>query len=276
MTVLPFQLGGFAGVGPLSLPNDDAATQTGGSSGPMSIMKKARAMFRPLTAEDIEKPAPARSVMTQADFPDFTDQSDEQLLQSYLAGHREAFGHLLERYRNELSHFLIRFLGSRAAADDVFQETFLQVHLSGETFDPSRRFKPWLFTIAANKARDYHRRNTKRQPLSLSASIGDEGESQTFVDLLQADLPSPDDPLADAERSRLIRKVVDEMPVHLREILLMSYFQRLSYNQIADSLEIPLGTVKSRLHTAVATFARAWKLARATDDSRHGFGDRED
>jgi RNA polymerase sigma-70 factor (ECF subfamily) len=60
-----------------------------------------------------------------------------------------------------------------------------------------------------------------------------------------------------------VKQVIDEMPSNLREILLLSYFQRLSYNQIADALEIPLGTVKSRLHTAVAVFARAWTAARA-------------
>ena len=262
MTVLPLSIAGF---GPLAGKGTGDGGENRAAATPMNIIRAARAMLRPISAET-EQPA-AASAMTPIDF---SDQSDEQLLQSYLSGHREAFRHLMERYRNELSHFLIRFLGSRAAADDVFQETFLQVHLSGDTFDPARRFKPWLFTIAANKARDYHRRNTRRQPLSLSASIGDEGESQCYVDLLQADLPSPDEPLVDAERSRLIRKVVDDMPVHLREILLMSYFQRLSYNQIADSLEIPLGTVKSRLHTAVATFARAWKSARGMESSNRG------
>src|SRR6185436_21184411 len=96
-------------------------------------------------------------------------RSDESLLQAYQHGEREAFATLMHRYANELLHFLVRFLGSRAAADDVFQETFLQVHLSAETFDTQRRFKPWLFTIAANKARDYLRRNSRRQTPQLSA-----------------------------------------------------------------------------------------------------------
>ncbi len=197
--------------------------------------------------------------------------SDEQLLEAYLQGDRPAFQELMSRYSNELLHFLTRFLGSRAAAEDVFQETFLQIHLSAETFDVDRRFKPWLFTIAANKARDYHRKHNKRLQVSLSASIGDEGEGQKFVDLLEADLPSPDEPVLDAERSRLVKQVVDSMPPHLREILLLSYFQQMSYNQIAGSLEIPLGTVKSRLHTAVATFATLWKAARSQDvTSQHG------
>src|ERR1043165_9090177 len=88
-------------------------------------------------------------------------RSDEYLLDSYLRGDRAAFTTLMGRYSNELLHFLTRFLGSRAAADDVFQETFLQIHLSADTFDSERRFKPWLFTIAANKARDYHRKHSR-------------------------------------------------------------------------------------------------------------------
>ncbi|MCA9295259.1 MAG: sigma-70 family RNA polymerase sigma factor, partial [Phycisphaerales bacterium] len=86
------------------------------------------------------------------------------------------------------------------------------------------------------------------------------------------DLPTPDRPVLDAERSQRVKAVIDEMPVHLREILLLSYFQQLSYNQIADALEIPLGTVKSRLHTAVAAFGRGWSRVEAqsptSDDAR--------
>ena len=189
-------------------------------------------------------------------------RTDEELLEAYVGGDRAALSDLIERYRDELLHFLIRFLGSRQAADDVFQETFLQIHLSADTFDPDRRFKPWLFTIAANKGRDYHRKHGRRQAMSLSATVGEEGQGQRFVDLMEADVPGPEAPVLDAERSRLVKDVVDSMPAHLREILLLSYFQRMSYNQIAETLEIPLGTVKSRLHTAVAAFARAWAAAR--------------
>jgi len=198
------------------------------------------------------------------------ERTDESLLAEYLRGDRSAFRHLISRYRDELLHFLTRFLGSRAAAEDVFQETFLQVHLSADRFDPSRRFKPWLFTIAANKARDHHRKYGKRRAVSLSTTISHDEQGQRYVDLMEADLPSPEAPVVDAERSRLVKTVVDAMPAHLREILLLSYFQRLSYNQIADALEIPLGTVKSRLHTAVATFARAWTAARIEDGTQDG------
>jgi len=197
---------------------------------------------------------------------DVDDRSDELLLKEYTHGDRAAFTTLMKRYSNELVHFLTRFLGSRAAADDVFQDTFLQIHLSAETFDVERRFKPWLFTIAANKARDYHRKHNRVAAggaMSLSSAIDSDGEGERFVDLLESEVPTPDTPLLDAERSRIVKQVMDSLPLHLREILLLSYFQRLSYNDIARDLTIPLGTVKSRLHTAVAAFARAWKLARS-------------
>jgi RNA polymerase sigma-70 factor (ECF subfamily) len=188
------------------------------------------------------------------------DRSDEQLLAAHISGDSQAFGELLERYRNEMLHFLIRFMGSRASAEDVFQDTFLQVHLVAESFDTTRRFKPWLYTIAANKARDFHRRQKRRAAASLSAPVGGGKEGETeFIDLLASDERSPEEPVAKQEQAARVKKVVDELPQHYREILLLNYFQKMSYNQIADALEIPLGTVKSRLHSAVASFSDSWK-----------------
>jgi RNA polymerase sigma-70 factor (ECF subfamily) len=95
--------------------------------------------------------------------------------------------------------------------------------------------------------------------------MGRDDEGRPFVDLLESDLPTPDLPLESQELQVQVKTAVDELPSHLREILLLSYFQRMSYNQIAESLEIPLGTVKSRLHTAVATFASTWKALHEDD-----------
>ncbi len=217
------------------------------------------ATLRGLARDIIPEPAMGRVLVEH--------RTDEALLGASREGERGAFVELINRYRDELLHFLTRFLGSHAAAEDVFQEAFLQVHLAADKFDTTRRFKPWLFTIAANKARDYHRKHGRRAMVSLSASPGRDDDGKQYVDLLDADLPGPEAPIIDAERSRLVRSVVDSLPPHLREILLLSYFQRMSYNQISDSLEIPLGTVKSRLHTAVATFAKTWKSALAREGS---------
>lgn len=193
--------------------------------------------------------------------------SDEQLLDRYRNGQAAAFRTLLERYETDLIRFLIRLSGDRQIAEDAFQEAFLQVHLSADTFDISRRFKPWLFTIAANKARDLLRKKARRQALDLSAPIsggrnsGEPGSGgRTYVDLMEIDVPPPDAALDLAERDRRVQEAIDRLPLPLREILLLAYFQRLSYLQISEELGIPLGTVKSRLHSAVASFAKQWKL----------------
>ena len=188
-------------------------------------------------------------------------RTDEELLSAHIDGDSDAFPELMGRYKNDLLHFLIRFVGSRATAEDVFQETFLQIHISAETFDTSRRFKPWLFTIAANKGRDWHRKHSKRTVMSLSQEVGGDGEGTRFVDLMESEQDLPDAQLLDSEQTACIRAAVDELPSHLREIILLSYFQQMSYLQIAESLQIPLGTVKSRLHAAVATFSDAWQTA---------------
>ncbi|HTL29890.1 MAG TPA: sigma-70 family RNA polymerase sigma factor [Tepidisphaeraceae bacterium] len=192
--------------------------------------------------------------------PEPAQRTDEQLLSAYRDGERGAFEQLVGRYQRELFHFLVRFLGDRAAADDVFQETFLQVHQSADQFDPSRRFRPWLFTIAANKARDLIRSQARRptNPLQASINPGDD-ESGEFMDLMQSAQAFPDEPLQREELQQLVQKTVMSMPEHLREILLLSYFHQFPYKQISDILEIPLGTVKSRLHAAVAHFADRWR-----------------
>ncbi len=187
-------------------------------------------------------------------------RADEQLLDDYRHGDNGAFSELVTRYQRELYHFLVRFLGNRASAEDVFQETFLQVHQSAEQFDPQRRFRPWLFTISANKARDLIRSQARRptNPLQASISPGDD-DSGEFIDLMQSASELPGEPMERRELQQLVHDTVIGMPEHLREILLLSYFHQFPYKQIGEILDIPLGTVKSRLHAAVAFFADRWK-----------------
>ena len=188
------------------------------------------------------------------------EPTDEQLLADYRTGDKGAFAQLVSRYQRELYHFLVRFLGNRSSAEDIFQETFLQVHQSAEQFDPQRRFRPWLFTIAANKARDLIRSQARRptNPLSASISPGD-NESGEFIDLMQSTGDLPSEPMERRELQQLVHNTVGSMPEHLREILLLSYFHQFPYKQISEILDIPLGTVKSRLHAAVAHFADRWR-----------------
>jgi len=188
--------------------------------------------------------------------------SDTELLRRHLEGDREAFAILVKRYRRELYNFLVRFTGDTSLADDVFQEAFLQLHISAATFDPAKRLKPWLFTIAANKARDAMRSRTRRQAAPLDASVaGSDDERTSYASLMAANIPAPEESLSNQETRQAVRNIVDEMPENLRVVLLLNYFHEFPYKEIAEMLGVPLGTVKSRLHAAVKYFAVRWKAA---------------
>ena len=186
--------------------------------------------------------------------------TDEQLVAKFVAGDEAAFAQLVQRYQRELFSFLQRFINEAALAEDLFQETFIQVYRSAATFDSKRRFRPWLFTIAANKARDYLRANLRRGTQSLDNVAGHDEQQATFMDLMESDTPSAPERLMDMEDAAAVRKIIARMPQIYREVLLLSYYHRFAYKEIAEMLDIPLGTVKSRLHSALAMFGEAWSV----------------
>ncbi len=184
-------------------------------------------------------------------------RTDEQLLAEYLRGDRQAFTELIGRYQSELYNYLLKFLSQPALAEDVFQETFLQVHLSAESFQAERRFRPWLYTIAVNKARDLLRKQKRRQTVQITGQGEDESDGQVWDSLLREET-TPEDIFDQEQEKVLVRETVDKMPDHLREILILAYFQQMPYKEMSDILALPLGTVKSRLHAAVKYFAKLY------------------
>jgi RNA polymerase sigma-70 factor (ECF subfamily) len=196
--------------------------------------------------------------------------TDETLLREYLEGKSASFELLVRRHAQELHQFVLRFTANTMAAEDVVQETFLQVHNSAETFDLSRRFKPWLFTIGANKARDHLRKVSRRREVSFDANMGGGDESsQRFIDLLAGEDVLPHDEMQQDEKQRFVRDVMESVPDKLLEVLILAYFHRFAYKEIAEIVSVPLGTVKSRLHAAVACFGERYKDAitqRASED----------
>jgi RNA polymerase sigma-70 factor (ECF subfamily) len=188
--------------------------------------------------------------------------SDEQLLQRHIDGDSRAFALLVERYRVELFNFLVHFTGDVPLAEDVFQNTFLQVHVSSAAFDMSRRLKPWLFTIAANKARDELRSRRRRQAAPLDAVIASDQEGRgTYADLIPADIPAPDESSMNLETRQTVQKIIADMPENFRTVLLLCYFHEFPYKETARMLDVPVGTIKSRLHAALKHFAKKWQIA---------------
>ncbi len=198
--------------------------------------------------------------------PDPSEISDAMLLQRHLDGESEAFGALMRRHQQELLAFLTRFMDNRAMAEDAFQEAFLQLHISAPTFDTTKRLKPWLFTIAANKARDAMRSRARKSAASLDASIGGADDQDSYVSVMPSSIPAPDEKLMNFEVRLAVERIVGTLPEQLRVVLVLCYFHEFAYKEIADMLALPLGTVKSRLHAAVSRFAGLWKAQAESDD----------
>jgi RNA polymerase sigma-70 factor (ECF subfamily) len=191
---------------------------------------------------------------------DLKELTDAELLARFTAGEEAAFREIVNRYKNSLYAFLRQFLNRHDLVEDVFQETFLQLFASRDSFDTNRPLRPWLFTIAANKAKDALRKWQR----TATVSIGTIADSQelSFDDMLNtvtSDTTMPYEELQKNETALRVDQIIASMPDNLREILLLSYFQRFSYKQMAEILSIPIGTVQSRLHTAVGRFAKDWK-----------------
>ena len=186
--------------------------------------------------------------------------SDSELLQRYRQGDEQAFREIVSRYKNSLYAFLRRFVSHEDVVEDVFQETFLQLYISQDSFDSNRPLRPWLFTIAANKAKDTLRKMQRQASKSMGA-IADAGDFSVdeVVNILTSYETTPDDEVSAEETARRVRQVIAEMPDNLRGILVLAYFEQFSYKHMAQILSIPIGTVKSRLHTAVIHFMKKWK-----------------
>jgi RNA polymerase sigma-70 factor (ECF subfamily) len=190
----------------------------------------------------------------------FAGPSDEELLRrSRAEGDASAFEVLVHRYETELFNYLRRYLGSAEMAEDVFQATFLQVHLKQEQFEDGRRFRPWLYTIATNQAIDAQRRNRRHRMVSLDQRTGGEDDVGSLVEMLSGAGPTADEQMEDEESREWVRSAVDELPDGLKQALLLVYHKGMKYREAADVLGIPVGTVKSRLHAALLKLNESWR-----------------
>jgi RNA polymerase sigma-70 factor (ECF subfamily) len=188
-----------------------------------------------------------------------TASSDEELFAKVRAGDEAAFAVLVRRYERELYGYLRRYVGDATLADDVFQNTFLQLHLKKDQYELGRPVRPWLYTIATHQAIDALRRNGRHPTVSLEQQTGEDGsESQRLLGLLEAEGPAPLDQVSTEETREMVRQSVDDLPEFLRQVVNLAYFQGLPYRDVAEVLNIPVGTVKSRLHTALQRLHDAW------------------
>lgn len=187
--------------------------------------------------------------------------TDEALLMAYRdQGDRASLEALIRRYQTELYSFLRRYLGEDSLAEDAFQLTFLQVHKKAALFDATRRFRPWLYGVATNQAIDLKRREKRRRHRSLDIQTqpGDLRES-THAGALPDHRVDILDPLVVREQSEQIQAALEELGEPGRSAVELVYLQGMQYRDAAEILDVPVGTVKSRVHTAIRKLADIWK-----------------
>jgi RNA polymerase sigma-70 factor, ECF subfamily len=196
-------------------------------------------------------------------FDFLTSCSDEELLENFQRGEKEAFGALVRRYSGELYGYLRRYLGDATLAEDVAQNTFLQLFTKIAQYEPGRPVRPWLYTIATHQAIDALRRQGRQQFVSLDHERDDAGEAGVpqLLNLLESRLPGPFEAVEGEERKELVRAGVERLPDFLKQVLILAYYQGLKYSDIAEIMEIPVGTVKSRLHSALVKLQEFWATA---------------
>jgi len=176
------------------------------------------------------------------------DARDRADMERLIAGHDVALNDLMERHAKPVFHFLCRMLGNEDDANDLAQETFVRVFKSRGSFRAEQRFSTWLFTIAANLARNHFRWRTRHPNISLDAENAE--TEQTLGGTLPSNSPAPNEAAIAAERAKAVRLAVGKLPEDLREAIVLCEWEEHTVVEAAAILETTPKAVESRLYRA--------------------------
>ncbi len=176
---------------------------------------------------------------------DARDRADMEKLQ---AGHDAALNDLMERHAEPIFHFFCRMTGDVEDANDLAQETFVRIFKARDTYRTEHRFSTWLFTIAANLARNQFRWRSRHPNVSLETE--DAETEQSLGSTLPANSPAPNEEALASERAKAVRVAVNNLPADLREAIVLCEWEEHSVAEAAKILETTPKAVESRLYRA--------------------------
>ena len=192
--------------------------------------------------------------MTTSRHPPVRGPSDDELIAACRKGRREAFGELVTRYQDRVFHLAYRLTSSRDDAGEAAQEAFLRAYRSLDAFRGESAFYTWLFRITVNVARNRQRYSAARPPArSIDATAArdpDGNGGPTLADKLKARVPDPVDEASRLERKELVEAALAGLDEEQRMMIVLRDMEGRSYSEIAELLDCPRGTVKSRIHRA--------------------------
>lgn len=171
---------------------------------------------------------------------------EEEVIELCKKGDREAFNLLMEKYQNRVFNIAYGMLSDYEDARDASQEIFIRVFRSIGLFKGQSSFTTWLYVICRNVCNDSLR---KRQKRGVSVSIYDDGE-ENGVGEIKSEEPSPEERVELNERQAAVREAIDDLKREYKEVIVYSDIEQLSYDEVAQILKCPVGTVKSRLNRA--------------------------
>ncbi|MCJ8008743.1 RNA polymerase sigma factor SigW [Lederbergia wuyishanensis] len=170
-----------------------------------------------------------------------------QRIRDVLKGDQEAFGEIVELFKDKVFQLCYRMLGNRHEAEDIAQEAFVRAYVNIHSFNQSRKFSTWLYRIATNLCIDRIRK--KKPDYFLDAELaGTEG--LTMYSQIAAEGKSPDSEVETMELQEIVQREILRLPDKYRVVIVLRYIDDLSLNEISEVLEMPLGTVKTRIHRA--------------------------
>lgn len=187
---------------------------------------------------------------------------EEELLRSCARGDAAAYRELVERLEKPLVNFILRFVGERSVAEDLFQETFVRVVRTLGEFRPEASLSTWIFTIARNLSLDWIKAKRRHREMALDAANSEEkGKVIYFKDVLRSGTAAPLDRAAASEDERRVTAALSQLTPVKREALVLRIYAGLQYSEIARIQGAPVGTVKFRIHEALKDLARLMGVA---------------
>ncbi len=166
-------------------------------------------------------------------------------IKQVIKGDQDAFADIVEIYSNSIYQLGYRMLGNRHEAEDIAQEAFIRAYVNIKTFNQDLKFSTWLFRIATNLCIDRIRK--KKPDYYLDAEVsGTDG--LTMYSQLSSDSPLPESELESLELQEIVQKEILKLPEKYRSVIVLKYIEELSLNEISEILDMPLGTVKTRIH----------------------------
>lgn len=173
-------------------------------------------------------------------------QYDFRLVQLAREGDQKAYAELLGRYRDAIYYMLLKMVNNPIDAEDLTIEAFGKAFKNIEQYTPNFAFSTWLFKIASNNCIDFIR---KKRGSHISIDQGQE-EQDTFSDAIQASTLDPEENLIKQQKVNLTRTIVTKLKPRYRRLIELRYFKEYSYEEIAEELDLPIGTVKAQLFRA--------------------------